>query len=444
MELNENDIMLISTSDMDKEELKALLTKPRGSHRNVSSAVRTILQAVKEEGDAALFRLTEQYDHVRLSSLAVTPKEWEEGLSAVDDRFLTVLKQAAENIYRYHLEQRRQDIMIPGENGIILGKIFRPVEKVGMYVPNGTAAYPSTVLMDLIPAKIAGCEEIVMVTPPGPDGRVNPAILAAAKVAGISSVFKVGGAQAIAALAYGTETVPAVYKIIGPGNAYVAEAKKQVHGIVSTDTVAGPSEVLIIADDRNRPHILAADLLAQAEHDPDASAMLIVFSESLAYSVAEELRRQLSLLPRRDIAAASIRQNGRILLVSGGMDEALELANLIAPEHLELCVDEPMQYLHRVRHAGSIFLGRFSPEPLGDYMAGPNHTLPTGGSARFSSPLSVDDFITASQFTCYTEKALKEIAPSIVCFAEAEGLQGHARSILSRFTDKPEEGAEVQ
>ena len=272
-----------------------------------------------------------------------------------------------------------------------------------------------------------------MVTPPGRDGTVNPTILAAAHVAGITRIFKVGGAQAIAALAYGTESIPRVYKIIGPGNAYVAEAKKQVHGIVSTDTVAGPSEILIIADDNNDPRVLAADMLAQAEHDPDASAMLITGSEQLAHQVSSELTKQLAVLPRREIAAASLRNNGMILLTDGSMDTALDLANLIAPEHLELCVDDPLQYLGRVRNAGSIFLGRFSPEPLGDYMAGPNHTLPTGGSARFSSPLSVDDFLTASQFTYYTEEALRAIAPSIVRFAEEEGLQGHARSILSRF-----------
>ena len=275
-----------------------------------------------------------------------------------------------------------------------------------------------------------------MVTPPDRNGKVNPAILAAARVAGIEKIFKVGGAQAIAALAYGTESIPAVYKIVGPGNAYVAEAKKQVHGIVSTDTVAGPSEVLIVADERNDASVLAADMLAQAEHDPDASAMLVTGSEALARAVADEIERQLAVLPRRKIASASIENNGMILLTDGTMKMALSIANLIAPEHLELSVENPMQYLPHVRNAGSIFLGRFSPEPLGDYMAGPNHTLPTGGSARFSSPLSVDDFVTASQFTYYTEEALRAIAPSIVKFAEEEDLIGHARSILSRFQEE--------
>ena len=431
----ESVIRFFDYRDMDRREL----TKPRGSHADVSEAVRDILEAVRTEGDAALLRFTERFDHVKLSSLAVSEEEREEGLKQIDQEFLNILEQAADNIRRYHEQQRRQNYVITREDGVVMGKVFRPIEKVGMYVPNGTAAYPSTVLMDLVPARIAGCEEIVMVTPPGADGRVNPYILAAAKVAGITRIFKVGGAQAIGALAYGTESVPRVYKIIGPGNAYVAEAKKQVHGLVSTDTVAGPSEVLILADEDNDPRILAADMLAQAEHDPDASAMLVTGSVSLAEQVAAELRRQLDVLPRKEIAGASIRNNGMIILTDGSMDMALEIANLIAPEHLEICVEEPMQYLGKVRNAGSIFLGRYSPEPLGDYMAGPNHTLPTGGSAKFSSPLSVDDFVTASQFTCYTKKALEKIAPSIVRFAREEGLQGHARSILSRFEDHIDE-----
>lgn len=409
------------------------LTKPRGSHADVSTSVSEIIHAVREEGDAALYRFTEKFDGVKLHSLELAPSEWESGLGQVETEFLSILEQAAENIRRYHEPQRRQNYMITQENGVVLGKVFRPIAKVGMYVPNGTAAYPSTVLMDLVPARIAGCSEIYMVTPPSSNGEVHPAILAAAKVCGITKIFKVGGAQAIAALAYGTETIPAVDKIIGPGNAYVAEAKRQVHGLVSTDTVAGPSEVLIIANGDNDPAIIAADMLAQAEHDPDASAMLVTGDSNFASKVAEEIRKQLELLPRREIAFSSVHNNGLILLTDGSMDTALEIANLIAPEHLELCVDEPMRYLGKIQNAGSIFLGRYSPEPLGDYMAGPNHTLPTGGSARFSSPLSVDDFVTASQFTYYSKEALQSIAPSIVRFAEKEGLQGHARSVLSRF-----------
>ena len=412
------------------------LTKPRGIHADVSKIVAEIISTVRSEGDAALFRYTERFDHVKLDSLKVSEEEFNRGLSQVEPGFVDILRKAAENIRRYHEQQRRQNYMITEANGVILGKMFHPIQKVGMYVPNGSAAYPSTVLMDMIPAMIAGCEEIAMVTPPDANGNVNPSILAAAYVAGISNIYKVGGAQAVAALAYGTETVPAVYKIIGPGNAYVAEAKKQVHGIVSTDTVAGPSEVLIIADEDNDPHILAADLLAQAEHDPDASAMLITASEAFAFQIRDELKRQLAVLPRQEIAAASLKNNGMIIITDDNLDQAIEIANLIAPEHLEVCISDPMRVLPLIRHAGSVFLGRFSPEPLGDYMAGPNHTLPTGGSARFSSPLSVDDFVTASQFTYYTKDALSKIAPSIVAFAEKEDLIGHARSILARFEEE--------
>ncbi|MBO4382749.1 MAG: histidinol dehydrogenase, partial [Clostridia bacterium] len=315
--------------------------------------------------------------------------------------------------------------------------IFRPIQKVGMYVPNGTAPYPSTVLMDIVPARIAGCEEIIMVSPPGRDGRLPPSILAAAKVAGITRIFKVGGAQAIAALAYGTESIPKVYKIIGPGNAYVSEAKKQVHGLVSTDTVAGPSEVLIVADENNDPRVLAADLLAQAEHDKMASAVLVTDSMDLAEQVAAEVDRQLKTLPRTEIASASIENNGKII-VTDDLDTAVAISNEIAPEHLELCMDDPFAYLDKIRHAGSIFLGRNCPEPLGDYFAGPNHTLPTGGTAKFSSPLSVDDFVKQSQYIYYTKEALSRVYEDIADFADHEGLHGHARSIRSRFEDDPE------
>ena len=422
-------IKITRYEELDRKEL----SRPRGSHENVAAVVSEILETVRNEGDVALFRYTEKFDHVKLTSLEVLPAEYEQALSKVEADFYKILEQAAENIRRYHEQQKRQNYIITQENGVILGKIFRPIEKVGMYVPNGTAAYPSTVLMDLVPAQVAGCRNMIMVTPPDKNGQANPYILAAAHVAGVEKVFKVGGAQAIAALAYGTESIPAVFKIIGPGNAYVAEAKRQIHGVVSTDTVAGPSEVFIIADENNDPKILAADMLAQAEHDPDASAMLATGNQPLAEGVLEELEKQLQVLPRRVIAEESLHRNGRIILTDGSMEQAMEIANLVAPEHLEICVDDAMKYLPMVQNAGSIFLGRYSPEPLGDYMAGPNHTLPTGGSARFSSPLSVDDFVTASQFTCYSKDALKEIAPSIVSFAEKEDLIGHARSILSRF-----------
>ena len=329
----ESVIRILRYVDVSPKEL----TKPRGSHTDVSETVQGILDAVRREGDAALFRFTERFDRVKLDSLAVSDEEWESGLKQADPAFLRILEDANERITRYHEQQRRQNYAITGKDGVILGKVFRPIEKVGMYVPNGTAPYPSTVLMDIVPARIAGCEEIIMVSPPGRDGRLPPSILAAARVAGITRIFKVGGAQAIGALAYGTESIPKVYKIIGPGNAY----EKQVHGLVSTDTVAGPSEVLIVAEGDNDPRVLAADMLAQAEHDPDASAMLVTGSTALAEAVAAELKEQLAVLPRREIAEQSIRNNGLIILTDGRMETALEIANLVAPEHLELCVDEP-------------------------------------------------------------------------------------------------------
>ena len=421
-------IRILEEKDLDLTEL----TAPRGCSADVAVVVSQILQDVKANGDAALTALTERFDHVHLDRFDVTVQEMEDGLRTVEPGFFEILKEAAENISSYHAKQIRNNYVISEKEGIILGKVFRPIQKVGMYVPNGTAAYPSTVLMDLIPAKLAGCEEIVMVSPPDKEGKIDPYILAAARICGIEKIYKVGGAQAIGALAYGTETIPAVYKIIGPGNAYVAEAKKQIHGIASTDTVAGPSEVLVIADDKNSAAVIAADMLAQAEHDVDASAMMITDSLQFARKVSAEIEIQLSTLPRRDIAAKSIEKNGKIIVVES-VDEAFRIANTVAPEHLEISLDDPMQYLPLVRNAGSVFLGRFSPEPLGDYMAGPNHTLPTGGSARFSSALSVDDFMTASQFTCYSKQALGSVADKIVQFARIEGLEGHARSILSRF-----------
>ena len=311
-----------------------------------------------------------------------------------------------------------------------------PIEKVGLYVPGGTAAYPSTVLMDAIPAKIAGCSEIIMVTPPSASGKVNPVILAAAKVAGVTRIFKMGGAQAIAALAYGTESVPRVDKIVGPGNAYVAEAKKQVFGRVSIDMIAGPSEILVVADSTCNPKFVAADLLSQAEHDRMASAVLVTDTYALAEAVSAELERQIPLLPRADIARESIDKNGKIIVTEGNLMLAIDIANEIAPEHLELCMDNPFDYLDKVKHAGSIFMGKYCPEALGDYFAGPNHTLPTSGTARFSSPLSVDDFVKKSQFTYYTRNALSKVADKVAYFAEREGLSAHARSATVRFEDE--------
>ena len=408
----------------------------RGIAANVESVVSGIIEQVIREGDKALFAFTERFDHVRLSALEVTREEFDRALAEVDPALLEVLREAAANIRAYHEKQVRRDYLMTEREGVILGMKITPIEKVGLYVPNGTAAYPSTVLMDAIPAKIAGCRELVMVTPPCRDGSVDATILAAARVAGIDRVFKVGGAQAIAALANGTESIPAVYKIVGPGNAYVAEAKKQVYGKVAIDVVAGPSEVLAVADSGANPRVLAADLLSQAEHDVLSTAVLVTDSETLAESVAAEIDRQLPLLPRCAIAGASVEQNGMII-VTEDLEQAIEIANDIAPEHLELCVDEPFSYLDKVKNAGSVFLGRNSPEALGDYMAGPNHTLPTGGIAKFASPLSVDDFVKKTQFTYYTAAALEKIAGKIALFARSEGLEGHARSVLSRFEELP-------
>ena len=398
---------------------------------DVESIVSGIIADVRAHGDEALLALTEKFDGVRLESLAVSTEEIDEAFSAVEPEFITVLEKAAANIRKFHKKQVRTGFSIEEDNGVVIGQKVIPVEKAGLYVPGGTAAYPSTVLMDSIPAKLAGVSELVMVTPPGKDGKVAPAILAAAKIADVDRIFKVGGAQAIAALAYGTETVPAVDKIVGPGNAFVAEAKKQVFGKVSIDMIAGPSEILCVADGNSNARHLAADLLSQAEHDKMASAVLVTDSMELALSVQEEIERQLPLLLREEIARTSIDRNGKII-VADNLEDVIGIANAIAPEHLELCVDEPFWYLEKIRNAGSVFLGRNCPEALGDYFAGPNHTLPTSGSARFASPLSVDDFVKKTQFTYYTKEALAEVAKDIALFAEKEGLTGHARSALIR------------
>lgn len=363
---------------------------------DVAGTVAEIIKNVRENGDKALFEYCEKFDKAQLSSLAVTKEEIDEALSLVDPEFLEILEKAAKNIRKFHSRQVRNSFIINDEDGIVIGQKIIPVDRAGLYVPGGTAAYPSTVLMDAIPAKIAGCREVVMVTPPTKDGKVNPVILAAAYVAGIDRIFKVGGAQAIAALAYGTQSIPKVDKIVGPGNAFVAEAKKQVFGVVSIDMIAGPSEILIVADGKSNPAYVAADLLSQAEHDKMASAVLVTDSAELARNVSTELEKQIPLLERREIARESIDVNGKII-VADTLDAAIEIANEIAPEHLELCVDNPFDKLDSIRHAGSIFMGRNCPEALGDYFAGPNHTLPTSGTAKFSSPLSVDDFIKKTQ-----------------------------------------------
>lgn len=398
---------------------------------DVAAIVADIIADVKENGDTAVKAYCAKFDKAELTGLEVTPEEIQEAISQVEPEFLDILREAAENIRSFHSRQVRNSFVIADKPGIVLGQKITPIEKVGVYVPGGTAAYPSTVLMETIPAKIAGCPQLVMVTPPGRDGKVNPAILAAASIAGVDRIFKVGGAQAIAALAYGTESIPRVDKIVGPGNAFVAEAKKQVFGRVSIDMIAGPSEILVIADGKSNPVHVAADLLSQAEHDKLASAVLVTDSEKLAQAVQAELERQLPLLPRQEIARASIENNGKIIVAETLM-AGIEIANEIAPEHLELQVDDPFSYLDAIQNAGSIFLGRSCPEALGDYFAGPNHTLPTSGTARFSNPLSVDDFVKKSQFSYYTPEALAKAADKIAAFAEKEGLRAHGRSVTIR------------
>lgn len=404
---------------------------------DVDGVVSEIIDKVRAYGDKALLEYGEKFDGAVLEDLEVGHAEIEEAFEAFDNEFLEILKESAENIREYHKMQVREGFEIRKGDGIVLGQKVTPLEKVGLYVPGGTAAYPSTVLMDSIPAKIAGCGEIVITTPPGKDGKVNPVILAAAKIAGVDRIFKVGGAQAVAALAYGTESVPRVDKIVGPGNAFVAEAKRQVFGQVSIDMIAGPSEILVIADSKSNPVFVAADLLSQAEHDKMASAVLVTDDYDFAKAVQEEIEAQLATLPREEIARTSIENNGKIIVASELM-LAIEIANEIAPEHLELCVDDPFKYLDEVKHAGSIFMGRYCPEALGDYFAGPNHTLPTSGTARFSSPLSVDDFVKKSQYTYYEAEALEKVADKIVYFAGKEGLDGHGRSATIRFCKEEE------
>ena len=397
----------------------------------VEEPVSAILADVKKRGDEAVLEYTRRFDRCRIDSLAVTAEEIEEAFAAVDPEFLEILHKAAANIRAFHTAQVRQSLVLTPSEGVVLGQRITPIQRVGLYVPGGTAAYPSTVLMDAIPAQIAGCETIVMATPPGADGKVNPAILAAAKIAGVTDIFKMGGAPAVAALAYGTQSVPKVDKIVGPGNAFVAEAKKQVFGMVAIDMIAGPSEILVLADGKSDPKVVAADLLSQAEHDRNATAVLVTESMELAKAVQAELEVQVEALPRRDIARASVDNNGMIIVAENLM-QGIDIANELAPEHLELQVDDPFAYLDSIRNAGSVFLGRNCPEALGDYFAGPNHTLPTSGTARFSSPLGVDDFVKKSQFLYYTPEALDAVAEDVAKFARTEGLEAHARSALVR------------
>lgn len=420
-------IDIYTYGEVSDEELFAR----KSAAADVRDTVSDIIKDVAEGGDRALIAYAKKFDRAELSSLEVSGAEMEEAISAVEPAFLEILREAAANIRAFHEKQVRNNFVLTENAGVVTGQKITPIERVGMYVPGGTAALPSTVLMTSIPAKIAGCPTIVMITPPKADGKVDPVILAAAKIAGVDRIFKSGGAQAIAALAYGTESIPQVDKIVGPGNAFVAEAKRQVFGRVSIDMIAGPSDILVLADDTCDPSVVVADLLSQAEHDKLAAAVLVTTSRPFAERVREELEKQLPLLPRAEIARASIENNGKII-VAGNLSQAIEIANRIAPEHLELCVDNPFDYLAEIRHAGSVFLGKHCPEALGDYFAGPNHTLPTGGTARFSSPLSVDDFIKKTQFTYYSAEALSAVEDKVAFFARKEGLEAHARSALSR------------
>lgn len=421
-------IPILHVADVNPDTLLAQRT---GSQAEVGAVVQDIMAAVRQEGDAALLRYTRQLDGADLASLSVTGEEINAAVAATGEAYMDILRQAANNIRAFHQKQVRQGFLMAETPGVVMGQKITPIGAVGVYVPGGTAAYPSTVLMDVIPAVIAGVPRIVMVTPPGKDGCVNPGVLAAAKVAGVTEIYKVGGAQAIAALAFGTQSIRRVYKIVGPGNAYVAAAKALVYGTVDIDMIAGPSDVLVVADDSANPIYVAADMLAQAEHDQNAAAVLVTTSPALAAAVQAELERQLPLLARAEIAGKSLQNNGLILL-AGTLQEAINTANALAPEHLELCTNEPFSLLASVQNAGSIFLGHHTPEALGDYFAGPNHTLPTGGTARFSSPLSVDDFIKKSSFLQYSQQALSAVSAQVQTFAQSEGLTAHANSVAVR------------
>ena len=422
---------MIKIYDMETLEEREILFRG-GSGADVSAPVAEILRAVQERGDAALREYTLRFDGAAPDALAVTAEEVDQAAAQVEPAFLAVLEEAAEHIRAYHARQKRESFVMTEREGVVLGQRIIPLARVGIYVPGGTAAYPSTVLMNAIPARIAGVGEIIMVTPPGRDGAVNPHILAAAKIAGVTRIYKVGGAQAVAALAYGTETIPKVDKIVGPGNIFVATAKRLTYGQVDIDMIAGPSEILVLADDTAEPAYLAADLMSQAEHDRLASAILLTPSEDIARRTLEELDKQIASLSRQDIIRASLETYGAVI-VCRDMDEAVAFANRLAPEHLEVMCDNPMEYVGRLDNAGSVFLGKYSPEPLGDYFAGPNHVLPTSGTARFFSPLSVDSFIKKSSFIYFNEPALRRASADIVAIAEAEGLTAHAQSIRVRF-----------
>ncbi|MDD5931735.1 MAG: histidinol dehydrogenase [Oscillospiraceae bacterium] len=422
---------MIPIYEFDRISPEMLLNRDIQAEENVSAAVDGIIAAVRQRGDEALRDYTARFDGVELKDLQVSEVEIEAAWEAVDGEFRTTLQMAADNIRRFHEQQVHRDFVLTDRPGVVMGQRYTPIERVGVCVPRSPVAFPSTILMNVIPARIAGVSEIVLVTPPEKDGSVSASALAAAKIAGVTKIFKVGGAQAVAALAYGTETIPRVDKIVGPGGIFVATAKRKVFGRVAIDMIAGPSEILVIADGKCDPRWVAADLLSQAEHDVLASAVLVTDSRDLAEDVRTEVEVQLARLPRREVARRSIDDNGKII-VTESLERAVEAANLIAPEHLELCVEEPFALLPLVKNAGSIFLGRSAPEALGDYFAGPNHTLPTSGTARFSSPLSVDDFVKKSSFLYYSQEAISPVADRIADFALREGLYAHAQSVLTR------------
>ena len=423
---------MIKILNIENTEIKDILTRDINLETGVEDIVSGVIENVKQNGDKALFEYCEKFDGAKLSCLEVSKEEIDAAYEKEDKDFLATIELAKNNIHKFHSRQVRNNFVINDADGVILGQKITPIEKVGIYVPGGTARYPSSVLMNAVPAKIAGVSEIVMVTPPDKDGNIPSYILATAKIAGVNRVFKLGGAQAVAALALGTESVPKVDKIVGPGNIFVATAKRKLYGLVDIDMIAGPSEILVLADKTCNPTYVAADLLSQAEHDKLATAVLITDSEELAKAVSKELEKQIPELPRAEIARTSIDDNGKIIIVKD-MKQAVEISNIIAPEHLEVCVDDPFELLNLIKNAGSIFLGKNVPESLGDYLAGPNHTLPTSGTARFSSPLSVDDFIKKSSFIYYTNDALANVKDDVVRFAEKEGLSAHARAVSKRF-----------
>ena len=422
---------MIPIYEFDHISPEKILSRDIQAEEDVSRAVDEVIAAVRERGDEALKEYTKRFDGVALEAFQVTEEEMEAAWEQVDGEFRKTLQMAAENIRRFHENQVHRDFVLTDRPGIVMGQRYTPIEKVGVCVPRSPVAFPSTILMNVIPAKIAGVSEILLVTPPEKDGSISPAALAAAKIAGATKIFKCGGAQAVAALAYGTGTIPAVDKIVGPGGIFVATAKRKVFGKVAIDMIAGPSEILVVADGKCDARWVAADMLSQAEHDVLATAVLVTDSRELAENVQTEIEVQLSRLPRREVARKSIDDNGKII-VTDDLHKAVEAANLIAPEHLELCVEDPFALLPRVKNAGSIFLGRNCPEALGDYFAGPNHTLPTSGTARFSSPLSVDDFVKKSSFLYYTREAVSPIADRVADFARREGLDAHAQSVLTR------------